>query len=303
MSQALGAAIGAIVVAEAVGVTNFSGGGSGDVTVETPTKGSNSPIPSPGNGLDLAAVQKIVESSGPSTDEIAKIVEGASPSADEIAAAVDQDDGPSDALLAALAMSGSDSAQAVKRADDGADGLRKWVDEKKEQANSITDHGPNSIGRGSNYQTGHGTPDTSGGRAGRATGEFVWYSSVGPLAQAIDENVPGFGGNAEENLANIKKQVVDDPISEVKNTRNEVHAAKSRTSMKAAKKADSVTDSITNRIKETVSRSGPKAAGERSSRSSRSASSVPDVLKDDDPLSHLKDRVSGVYENDGRFGL
>lgn len=204
------AAVAALAIgAEATGVTNFSGSG-GNVSVEVPTKAPNSPIPgsggSGGSGIDAEGLVSVFEAGRDSG----------------------RDSGPSDALIAALAASGNRPAQYTQRANEARDSaptgeeIGDYIDEvipDTPDTSSIKDSiTPGRSDRSDRTddkpmkplsEPDHGSPRTSGGNLGRNVGEFAWYSSVGPLAEALDKNVDSLSGGAGENTKNIVDSVTE----------------------------------------------------------------------------------------------
>lgn len=203
MSKALAIALGAAVAAEATGVTNLSGGSSGDVDVSVPTKTPGSPLPTSGGGG------------------------GGGPTLEQIAALTQDNSGPSEALIAALAASGNKPAQYAQQGQQAADNanvptaedVKRYVDEQTPDGSGDSN---GSSGSSSNRQPVNppsgAEPSSPGGKAGKNIADFAWNAGTKQTATAIDRNVPGFGGNAEENLKNIKKEGVDDPVSAVKDS-------------------------------------------------------------------------------------
>lgn len=212
MSGKAVAAVAALAVgAEATGATNFTGGSSGGVNVEVPTKAPDASIPRPPDSGPSAGMLEAIASSGPDTATLEALA-NSGPSIDEIAA-VTQDSGPSDAMLALLASSGSQPAQVIQRGKEAAQGGTTIIDRARE---TVEDADPrDNSGNGNNSgsddpvvkEAGAG-PDTSGGKAGENVAQAAWHGAVKPLATALDQNT-GLDGNAQDNIEQVKNGVSD----------------------------------------------------------------------------------------------
>lgn len=207
MENGLALALGAAVAAEATGVTNISGGsGRGDVSIEVPTKGPDSPIPSPGEGgssLDPSVIAELANS-GPSLEEIAAVTQ--------------QNSGPSEGLLEVLAATGSQPAQIAQGAQDAAgnvptaEQVRQYVDEQIAGGNNGGSSGGSGGGGGGGgdplVEPTGAEPSTTGGKIGQNVGQAAWHGAVKPLASAIDQNT-ALSGDASDNINDVTDPVAD----------------------------------------------------------------------------------------------
>lgn len=169
---------GGAVAAEATGVTNFTGGDSGGGSGGGPAQFPQLPnIELP----DQAAVEL------PNID------------------LPDQGD-------IALEMGRQAGAQAVPTAEQVKDAVDEATDDVRERVPTRDDNsggGGGGGGRDPAVEPAGAEPTTPGGKAGKNAGQAAWHGAIKPMAAAIDQNVPGFGGNAEENTKNALRAVED----------------------------------------------------------------------------------------------
>lgn len=289
--KGIGLAIGALVAAEATGVTNFSGG-SGDVSVEMP-KAPDSPIPSPG-ATEPTIVMPETGDGSLDPGAIASIAEAARPDPDTLKAIAGGNNDSTQAIIAALAASRSGPNVPTDGQEAGND-VREWLESRMpdppNDENEVVSHGGGS-------ENAYGEPQTTGGKLGKNLGEFVWHSSSGPLAQAIDRNIGFFSGNADDTIGrtadSIKSKIPDpdvrNPMRAARETKAEIQRDAIQTVTGTDPFANNGSSSVIDRVKDEMENSS----------SSESSSTVPETLK---KAGSIFDQTPGVYENDGRLGL
>lgn len=197
-STILGLGIGGIVIGEATGITNISGGGSGGVDIDMPTKGTNSPIPNGGGSMEgIAEVVSSVSNSGPDPATLM--------------AMSNMNSGPSDAVLAMLAQSGNKPAQYVREGQDRGNDMGQWLDENTPGPEDIPGNGDGNNGNNNTNNTNRskydsGQTTTTGGAVGKNLYGFGKHVGGKQLATALDEN-SWLDGNFNDNVNDIKGKV------------------------------------------------------------------------------------------------
>ena len=216
--------IGALIAAEATGVTNFSGGG--DVSVQVPTKEPGSPIPSPStpepsvitptievpeSGLDGEALAAVMEANQPEqtgidAEAIAEIVnanqtvEGFAP--DEVAQLLEQvgekaDDVPKSPEEVAD-KAGEKTADEIERR------VKKKIEEKKKEIKEKTPDSDDSKGGGSGGES----HDSRSEWAGDAVSDFIWGAAKDPATRLDEETwLDGGGVDNAKDVGNAVKEV------------------------------------------------------------------------------------------------